>query len=86
MPVSCNAISDTILTLTSARGMGKTICPSEVARHLSPEDWRPLMPHIRKIALSLQSQGLIRITQAGQDVDPVVVHGPIRLGVQPHSN
>ncbi|WP_346332631.1 DUF3253 domain-containing protein [Prosthecobacter sp. SYSU 5D2] len=76
-------IAQAIMTLISARGMGKTICPSEVARHMSPSDWRPLMPQIREAARSLQVQGRIRVTQAGQDVNPMHVHGPIRLGLPP---
>lgn len=83
MPLSEAAIAQDIMRLTSDRGMGKTICPSEVARHISPSDWRPLMPQIRAAARRLQQQGLIRVTQAGRDVNPMDAHGPIRLGLPP---
>ncbi|MEM1360786.1 MAG: DUF3253 domain-containing protein [Pseudomonadota bacterium] len=78
-------IEDKILTLTAARGSSKTICPSEVARALSDE-WRPLMPLVRQVAGSLAEKGKIIATQKGQQVDPQLAIGPIRLGlpVQAH--
>lgn len=62
------------------RGVGKTICPSEVARSLA-EDWRPLMPDIRAVAAVLAEQGQIRATQKGRRVDLRAARGPIRLGL-----
>jgi hypothetical protein len=56
-----------------------TACPSEVARALNPEDWRPLMPKVREVAARLQQQGLLEVTQKGQVVDAVAARGPIRL-------
>lgn len=58
---------------------GKTCCPSEVARGLSP-DWRPLMEPLRKAAAGLAREGQIRILQRGLPADPDRLRGPIRLG------
>lgn len=77
--MSPDLIRKTILQLTAARGAGKTICPSEVARHLQPGHWRPLMPPVRAAADELRRSGKIRITQGDEDVDPAEVRGPIRL-------
>lgn len=75
-------VRHTILALCRAR-YPKTICPSEAARELSPDNWRPLMPQVRAIAATLQTAGEIRITQGGKDVDPAVVRGPLRLKLNP---
>jgi|JI6StandDraft_1071083.scaffolds.fasta_scaffold03815_6 hypothetical protein len=74
-------IRETILSLIEARGAEKTICPSEVARHLAPHDWRALMPAVRAEAEALRLEGRIRITQGGVEVEPLKVKGPIRLGI-----
>lgn len=69
-----------ILRLTAMRGAGKSVCPSEVARSLSPQGWRELMPAVRQAAAELQDEGRIQVTQAGVKVDPRSVKGPVRLG------
>ena len=69
-----------ILDAIHARGPGKTICPSEVARALAP-DWRALMPEVRKVAQDLAGQGRVTVTQKGQTVDALTARGPIRLGL-----
>lgn len=61
-----------------ARGRGKSICPSEVARALS-EDWRPMMNDVRAVASEMAGQGRLRPTQKDAEVDPVSATGPIRL-------
>ena len=71
-------IVDTIRTLT-ARRAPSTICPSEVARALAPNDWRPLMPRVREAAARLADSGEIVATQRGVVVDALDAHGPIRL-------
>ena len=57
------------------RGRGKSLCPSEVAKALSP-DWRPLMPEVRRVAADIAE---IVATQNGVEVDPRTARGPIRL-------
>jgi len=79
--IDTELIEATILNLTTARGAEKTICPSEVARHLAPDAWRPLMAPVREAAGRLQQQGVIQITQGGAEVDIDSISGPIRLGI-----
>jgi hypothetical protein len=74
-------ISTAILTLAEERGADKTICPSEVARQLYPDDWRKYMPEIRKIAFALRDAGKVMITQKGNEVLGNEVVGPIRIKI-----
>lgn len=73
-------IANAILVSIHARGADKTVCPSEVARALA-EDWRSLMPDVRRVAQGLVDQGQIAITQKGRSVNALQARGPIRLGV-----
>ncbi len=77
------AIEAMILALTAARGPGKSICPSEVARALrqdSPhQDWHSLLLPVRRAASRLALAGQIDILRKGQAVDPTGVKGVIRL-------
>ncbi len=70
-----------ILGLLAARARGATICPSEVARALKPEndEWRALMEPVREAARRLVAQGRVVITQQGHEVDPSTAKGPIRI-------
>ncbi len=76
MTRSDKEIANVLLDLAHQRGVGKTFCPSEAARRLA-DDWRPLMPEVRRVAASLD----LRATQKGETVDPVTAKGPIRLGL-----
>lgn len=69
-----------LLDLALRRGAGKTFCPSEAARLLA-EDWRPLMPVVRRVAARLQSAGALRGFQKGEVVEIEGARGPIRLGL-----
>jgi hypothetical protein len=73
-----DAIRSALLRFAAAR-VGTTFCPSEVARELAPDDWRPLMPAIREVAQRLVDSGELRCTQRGAQVSPTNAHGPIRL-------
>lgn len=78
------AIRDAILAQTAARGAEKSICPSEVARALDPEDWQRLMPRIRREAALLAREGHIDILRKGKPVDPEAeIRGVIRLRICP---
>jgi hypothetical protein len=78
------AIRDAILAQTTARGPEKSICPSEVARALDPEDWQRLMPRIRREAALLAREGRIDVLRKGKPVDPEQeIRGVIRLRVRP---
>ena len=85
---SPQALEDAILLLATARGEGKTICPSEAARHLGgphPDGWGPLMIPVRRAAVRLAHAGRIVIFRKGRPVDPDDFKGVYRLGV-PHSD
>ncbi len=71
------AIAAEILHRTAERGAAKSICPSEVARALAPEEpaWRALMGEIRAAALALAREGRIEVLRKGRPVDP---HGEVR--------
>jgi hypothetical protein len=69
-------VRDAILDLALQRGRGKSLCPSEVAKALEPEDWRALMPEVRRVAVAMPE---IMTTQNGVEVDPATARGPIRL-------
>lgn len=68
-----------VLGLLAQRAPGRTICPSEAARALAGEDFRPLMPAVRDAARGLVARGALEVTQRGQVVDLDAARGPIRL-------
>lgn len=70
-----------IIELASAMGDDKTICPSEVARAISPESWRELMGTVREIACELRDAGHVEITQKGKVVEGETFKGPIRIRI-----
>jgi len=69
----------TILSLLSDRSRGATICPSEAARVVGGDDWRPLMEPARAAARRLHGDGRAVITQRGRPVDPSTAKGPIQI-------
>ena len=75
-------IAQAILHLLDARAPAATICPSDAARALARDKsaWRALMPEVRRVAAALVAEGALRVTQHGDDVDPLAARGPIRLG------
>ncbi len=80
MPVSMeDQLREAILDLLARRGPGKTICPSEVARAVAGDGFRPLMATTREVARQLVREGRIEVTQKGEVVDLVSARGPIRL-------
>ncbi|MFN6954219.1 MAG: DUF3253 domain-containing protein [Acetobacteraceae bacterium] len=79
MTAAPDAIAAEILRQTAARGPDKSICPSEVARALAPDAWRPLLGAVRAEALRLAEAGRIDILRKGRPVPPDAVRGVIRL-------
>lgn len=75
------AIMDTILTLLAARAPSASICPSDVARALSPDEriWRAQMPVIRRVAAQLAAEGRVKVTRGSVEVDALSKGGPIRI-------
>ena len=77
-------IQAAILKLAAERGPDKTICPSEVARHLGGPDepaWRALMQPVRAEAVALAHDGKIEIKKGGQVVDHAMFTGIYRIAV-----
>jgi hypothetical protein len=79
MRIDPAAIEAEILRQAEARGAGKSLCPSEVARALAPEGWRALLAPVRQAALRLAAEGRIEILRKGKPVPPEAVRGVIRL-------
>jgi hypothetical protein len=75
------ALEGAILELLAGRARGASICPSEAARSLFPDEarWRPLMEPARQAARRLVARGAVEITQGGRPVDPSTAKGPIRV-------
>ena len=81
-------IAEAILDLAAARGPGKSICPSEVARFLNPPDqppdsWRRLMGPVRTEAVRLARAGRLEVLRKGKPVGAEEVRGVIRLRLVP---
>lgn len=70
-------LEQAVVELLGARS--GTICPSEAARRVRPEDWRAWMERTRQAARRLAARGRIEIRQKGRAVDPSTAKGPIRL-------
>jgi len=68
-----------ILDLLDARAATSSICPSDVARDVAPDDWRPLMQPVRDAAARLVAAGRVEVTQGGEPVDVGTAHGPVRI-------
>lgn len=68
-----------ILDLLVQRRDGATICPSDAARAVAPEDWRPLMDAARAAAQRLVEAGEVDVTQGGEVVDLATARGPVRI-------
>lgn len=72
-------LEEAITGLLAARARGATICPSEAAREVGGDDWRPLMERARRAARRLVAAGEAEICQHGRVVDPSTARGPIRI-------
>ena len=74
--MSDDEIAAEILRQLAQRAADSTICPSEVARTLTPDDaaWRALMPRVREVAAALRDAGRLRITRGGSDIAPDALH------------
>ncbi len=76
-------IAAAIIDLLGRRAPTASVCPSEVARLLQPDDpaaWRAWMPDVRKAAGVLAHEGRVAITRKGERLDPDRLgKGPIRL-------
>lgn len=77
-------ISSTIRALLRHRD-GRTICPSDVARVIggADEQWRALMPDVRRVAATMAAAGEVVVTQKGEAVDVSTARGPVRIAFPP---
>ena len=74
-----NRLRAAILTMTDERAP-RTICPSDAARAVAPDNWRELMDQTRDLARELARSGDVVITQKGEALDPDREwRGPIRI-------
>lgn len=76
-------IEATLRALLTQRGARKTLCPSEVARALDPDQWRPFMEPVRQVARLMAWNDELVFRQQGRVVSPDAVRGPVRLGQGP---
>ena len=67
--------------LLAARGPGKTICPSEAARRLSPDQWRDRMDDVHAATDRLLAEGRIAISWKGKRLERR--DGPYRIVAAP---
>lgn len=75
------SIESVILTLVEQRGVGKSICPSEAARAVWPEEWQKRMREVRAVAVGMARKGQISILRKGKPVDPEDFKGVYRLSL-----
>jgi hypothetical protein len=68
-----------VLRLLAARADGQIVAPSEAARAVGGDDWRPLMEPARAAAQRLVARGEVEITQGGRVVDAATARGPVRF-------
>jgi hypothetical protein len=71
-------LEEAVLDLLEQRGTA-TACPSEVARALAPDAWRPLMEPVRAAAGRLQKRGKVDVYQRGKPIRLEEARGPVRL-------
>lgn len=77
-----NPVREAILTLTSAKGVGKSIAPEDAAKAISPEHFVRVLKDVRAEAVRLHKAGLITIYRKGKPVeDPDMFKGVYRLGL-----
>ncbi|GGZ62777.1 hypothetical protein GCM10008101_16250 [Lysobacter xinjiangensis] len=78
------AIRDCVVALLRRRADDASICPSEVARALSPDEteWRASMPQVRRVAAAMAESDEIAVTQGERELpssEVMLAGGPIRL-------
>ena len=69
-----------ILALAGHRAPDRSICPSDAARAVGGDTWRPLVPIAQQAARDLARAGDVIVTQRGEPLDPSQAwKGPIRI-------
>jgi hypothetical protein len=81
------ALEAEILRHVAARGALASVCPTEIARAVTPGDgtqWRGKLSAVRRAAIRLAQAGRIDILRKGRAVDPHAdIKGVIRLRAKP---
>jgi hypothetical protein len=72
-------LEEQIRRLLDQRRPDASICPSDAARAVDPEEWRALMPAARAAAGRLAAAGVVVVTQGGAVVDVADARGPVRI-------
>ncbi|MBK8198664.1 MAG: DUF3253 domain-containing protein [Acidobacteria bacterium] len=76
------SVREAILSLTAAKGAGKTIAPEDAAKAVSPENFVRVLKDVRAEAIRLHKAGAIAIYRKGKPVDdPDTFKGVYRLGL-----
>jgi hypothetical protein len=78
-----DALEAALRDLLDRRAADATVCPSEAARAVEPDAWRPLMGDARAAAQRLVDAGEADVTQGGQVVDLSTATGPVRVRRRP---
>ncbi|MEN2785058.1 DUF3253 domain-containing protein [Sphingomonas qilianensis] len=83
-----DAARDATLALLAGRSSGATVCPSEVARTLTPTDatstagaWRSAMPLVHAAVDRLLADGRVQLSWKGRVL--AARAGPYRIGRPP---
>ena len=74
-----NSIEQALDDLLRQAGGGRSVSPEQVARAVSPEAWRRVLPHVRATAVGLAREGRIVILRHGKAADPETLKGVYRL-------
>ncbi|WP_210484307.1 DUF3253 domain-containing protein [Microvirga antarctica] len=77
-------IETAMLAMVAAKGPGRTVGPTDVARAIGgdkPDGWGPLMQPVRAVAVRLMKEGRLTILRKGRPVDPDDFKGVYRLTV-----
>ena len=67
------------MEMLGATASSSSLCPSEVARRVSPRNWKSVMETVRQAARRLVARDCVVITSQGRIVDPDRARGPIRI-------
>jgi hypothetical protein len=81
--VDLKILEETVLRLTSALPLGKTLGPSDVAQEIAgkaADQWGPLMQPLRRVVVRLAKEGRLAIYRKGAAADPDNFKGVYRLG------
>jgi len=77
-----DTVDTAILSLVEARGVGKSICPTEAARILDPGNWRSRLNAVKQGAIRLAHAGKVDILRKGKPVDPANFKGVYRIAMK----